>query len=159
MRVPFCAGVAGGVGVTVISHALRAADEDLHVPESPVDILVCRTTTDSVGQAHRALATALYRPVLAVVADVPEGARLKILPSAVRARLRMIEPHVAGMVAVPFVPRWREVDDPCQEAAYVLAPGSDVPRDLRDFAAAMRQLSEQVQPVLREQADRVASLV
>jgi hypothetical protein len=75
--------------------------------------------------------------VLAVVADVPEGARLKILPSAVRARLRMIEPHVAGMVAVPFVSRWREVDDPCQEAAYVLAPGSDVPRDLRDFAAAM----------------------
>jgi hypothetical protein len=106
MRQPLVAGVAGGVGTTTIAVALRALDWDLYIEGTAVDVLVCRSTVHSLGEAHRSVGHTPYPPILVVVDDVPDRARLAAFPSAVRARTRMVEPHVAGAVAVPFVPEW-----------------------------------------------------
>jgi hypothetical protein len=151
VRMPVVAGVAGGVGTTTIAAALRGDEGDLYVPGDQVDVLVCRSTTDSLGETHKAVASTPYPPVLAVVGDIPAGCRgMKLLPNPVRARLRMVEPYVAGFVAIPFVPTWRERDEPVVEAYHVLAPTSDVPRELRDFAEAAQRLAELLVPLLTE---------
>jgi hypothetical protein len=140
MRQPLVAGVAGGVGTTTIAVALKALDWDLYIDGTAVDVLVCRSTVYSLGEAHRSVGHTPYPPILAVVADVPDRARLAAFPSAVRARTRMVEPHVAGAVAVPFVPEWRTRDKPYDDAARALDPAAETPAWLADFAAAMRRL-------------------
>lgn len=157
MRMPIIAGVAGGVGTSTVAAALRGQDNDLYVDGEQVDVLVCRSTTVSLGETHRAVAMTSYPPVLAVVGDIPAGSRgIKLLPNAVRARLRMIEPHVAGFVAIPFVPTWRERDDPTSEAYHVLAPAATIPRELRDFADATQDLANLLVPLLKTNPQSMA---
>jgi hypothetical protein len=61
----------------------------------------------------------------------------------------MVEPHLAGLVAVPFVTDWRADDDPYSKAAHVLRAASALPKSLRDFAAAMAQLATEVNALLQ----------
>jgi hypothetical protein len=133
-RIPFVAGVAGGVGASSLAAALRAHDGGVYAG-GPVDVVVCRTTVVSLGLAHEVAARAPRPPVLAVVADLPST-----IPGPVRARMRMAEPHVHQLVAVPFVPEWRARVNPYGEAAHVLDPAQQIPRSLRDFARAMTRL-------------------
>jgi hypothetical protein len=142
MRVPRVAGVAGGVGTTLLADALHAIDDGVYV-DGPVDVLVCRTTLTSLGDAHRALTQVPYPPVLAVVADIPD-----VVPSAVRARIRMVSPYLRDAVAVPFVGGWRNLDDPYSEASWVLSPEVRIPKSLRGFAKAMRVLAGALEPLL-----------
>jgi hypothetical protein len=147
MEQPRIAGVAGGVGTTVLAHALRARDEELY-GGGPVDILVCRSTTASLGDAHRAVAMAPGKPILAVVADVPAVFRIPAFTRPTEVRMRMVEEHVTAMIAVPFVLEWRAKDDPYSDAAWVLEPTSQLPRYLTDFADAAERLSKAVQTLL-----------
>lgn len=133
-RTPTVAGVAGGTGVSTLAAALRAADGGVY-SGGPVDVLVCRTTVVSLGLAHEIAARTPFPPVLAVVADIPST-----IPAPVRARMRMAEPHVHQLVAVPFVPEWRARTDPYGDAAHVLEPEQQLPRPLREFAKAMQRL-------------------
>lgn len=142
MRMPRIAGVAGGMGTSLLAEALRAHDAGVY-DDGPVDILVCRTTVNDLGAVHQAVARAPYPPVLAVVADIPAS-----LPSAVRARIRMVAPHVQAAVAVPFVMEWRAMDNPYAAAAQVLRPEVNLPKGIRAFAAAVRKLAKSVEPLL-----------
>jgi hypothetical protein len=145
-RAPRVAGVAGGVGTSVIATALRAFDDELYDPGADVDVLVCRTTLTSMGAAHRCVAETPAPPVLVVVADINAP-----LPRPVRARIRMVAPHVHELVAVPYVGHWRHTADPYAEAAAVLSPEGQVPRSLEDFAKAMHRLVAAVAPLLTAQ--------
>jgi hypothetical protein len=143
MRVPRVAGVAGGVGTSLLADALHAIDDGVYV-EGPVDVLVCRTTVTSLGDAHRVLALVPYPPVLAVVADIPD-----VVPAAVRARIRMVSRHaVLDAIPVPFVEGWRDVDDPYSEASWVLSPEVRLPKSMRGFAKSMRGIWAAVEPLL-----------
>jgi hypothetical protein len=146
MDVPLIGGVAGGVGTTTLARALRAIDGGIYPGAAPVDLLVARSTMYSLGCAQRAAAaTPAPPPVLAVVADIP---RVR-LSGQVKARLRMTEPHLAGLVIVPYVETWSELDDPHQEAERVLATVvAELPKPLRGFAAAVHQLVDQLKPRL-----------
>jgi hypothetical protein len=140
----------------VIATALRAFDDELYDPGADVDVLVCRTTLTSMGAAHRCVAECVAAtsipPVLVVVADINAP-----LPRPVRARIRMVAPHVRELVAVPYVGHWRHTADPYAEAAAVLSPQGQVPRSLEDFATSMRRLVGAVAPLLTaEQAVREA---
>jgi hypothetical protein len=146
---PMVAGVGGGVGTTIIASALHAFDDDLYVDGSPVDVLVCRSTRNSVTEAHRALAHAPYPPVLAVVADLPAGAKLPLPPREVTALTRIVEPHVSGMVAVPYVSQWRTRDAPDCDAATLLDPNTEIPQWLADFAESMTRLIRLIEGPLR----------
>jgi hypothetical protein len=149
MPKPLVAGTTGGVGTTIIASALGAYDDDLY-SGGPVDVLVCESTVPSLTETHRCVGKAPYRPILVVVADVPDKCRLPALASPVKALVRMVEPHVAVMVAVPFVPAWRLREDPCLDAASVLRAGAEIPPWLTDFAAAIRKLVPHVEAVLRD---------
>lgn len=146
---PVISGVMGGVGTTIIATALGAYDDDLYVGGA-ADVLVCESTVASLTVTHRCIGRAPYRPILVVVGDVPDRSRLPTLASPVKALLRMVEPHVAAMVAVPFVPQWRLRQDPCADAASVLRAGSTVPPWLSEFASAMRELLPHVETLLRD---------
>ena len=52
---PRIAGVAGGVGATVLARALDGLDRGVFTGR-PVDVLVCRATGDSLRRAARAAA-------------------------------------------------------------------------------------------------------
>lgn len=142
MRVPRIAGVAGGVGTSLLADALHAIDDGVYV-DGPVDVLVCRTTLTSLGDAHRALSQVVYPPVLAVVADIPD-----VVPGPVRARIRMASAYLLDAIAVPFVGEWRNVDDPYSEASWVLDPDIRLPKSLRPFSKAMRSLAHALEPLL-----------
>ncbi len=149
MSRPLVAGVMGGVGTTTIASALRAYDDDLYAGGA-VDVLVCESTVPSLIETHRCVGHAPCRPILVVVADVPDKSRLPAFSSPVKALARMVEPHVAVMVAVPFVPQWRLREDPYADAAAVLRAGAAVPEWLTDFAAAIRGLVPHVETLLRD---------
>ncbi|BBG01237.1 MULTISPECIES: hypothetical protein [Pseudonocardia] len=133
------AGVAGGVGATTVATALGAADRGVFVGRA-VDVLVCRATGDSLIRAGRAAQLVAQvtgrRPVLAVTAADAHG------PSRpVTARLRLLEPHAAAVVVLPYVRRWRELAAPLDEVRGLLAtPRTELPRNLRRFAGALRDL-------------------
>ena len=153
--IPLVAGVLGGVGTTIVASALGAYDDDLYVGGA-VDVLVCESTVASLTAAHSAVGRAEYPPILVVVADVPERSRVPVLPGPVKALARMVEPHVAAMVAIPFVSQWRLREDPCVDAATVLRTGAEVPSWLTEFAAAITSLVphvEQLMRVTRHQSD------
>jgi len=140
LSAPRIAGVAGGVGTTTLATALRAHDRGRNV-EQGAEVLACRCTGDSLQQAavivSQLLAAELARPVLAVTADVPTLPR-----GPLRARLRMIEPQVSGLVVLPYVARWRELSDPLAEVAGLLdTPLEKLPRALRDYVLAVRALA------------------
>jgi hypothetical protein len=106
----------------------------------PVDVLVCRATGDSLVRAGRAaqliLSASGIRPVVAVTAADASG------PSRpVTARLRLLEPHTAAVVVVPYVRRWRDLTAPLDEVRSLLGvPRAELPRPLRRYAAATREL-------------------
>jgi hypothetical protein len=155
LRSPIVAGVAGGVGTTLLATALggpdgRALDGELAVPGDAVDVLVCRSTLPSLGLLHHQLATTPTPPVVAVVADIPAR-----VPRAVVARIRMAAPHAFTFVAIPYVGSWRELDDPYREAAHVLAhPTRELPKHLHDFAASMRNLAAAVGELLIQSGEQ-----
>lgn len=133
------AGVAGGVGTTNLATAIGATDRGVFVGR-PVDVLVCRATGDSLVRAGRAaqliISTSGIRPVLAVTSADASG------PSRpVSARLRLLEPHTAAIVVLPYVRRWRDLTSPLDEVRGLLAvPRGEVPRALRGYADAARRV-------------------
>lgn len=137
------AGVAGGVGATTVAIAIGAADCGVFTGR-PVDVLVCRATGDSLVRAARAtqlmIADGHRRPVLAVTAaDTSGPAR------PVTARLRLLEPHAASVIVLPYVRRWRELAAPLDEVRGLLGrPLTELPRALRRYAAAVRDVSRAV---------------
>ncbi|RBM18118.1 hypothetical protein DI005_20205 [Prauserella sp. PE36] len=135
-------GVAGGVGARTLALALGVG---INPPgqHSACDVLVCRGTVHSVGLAERHVAT-VRRPVLLAVVVDGQG-----LPFAARAKLKMIAPHVAGMIKVPWVPRWREITDPYAEAARLASSTADeVPKHLRAYHATVMQLAHHLAATL-----------
>ena len=139
-RAPSVAGVAGGVGTTTIARALAGVDRGVFTGR-PVDVLVCRATADSLVRAARAAylisSQQHRRPVLAVNTADPAGPSR---PSV--ARMRLLEPHTAGVVVLPYVRRWRDLATPLQDVTGLLArPVTELPRPLRRFATAVHALA------------------
>jgi hypothetical protein len=105
-----------------------------------VDVLVCRATGDSLIRTGRAaqlvVAAGGRKPVLTVTAADASG------PSRpMTARLRLLEPHAAAVVVLPFVRGWRELAAPLDEVQGLLAvPHSELPRSLRGYAGAAHNL-------------------
>jgi hypothetical protein len=147
MQSPLIAGVGGGVGTSILAAALHAQDCGIYRGGRPVHVLVCRSTMSSIGNAQRALAAAPEPPALAVVEDIPGTG----LPQAVRARLRMSEPHLSATVVLPFVPGWRDVDDPWAQASRLLFL-PEPPRAVREFVRSLRQLLGSVIPRMQSTA-------
>jgi hypothetical protein len=144
MRPPVVAGVGGGVGTTTLALALRGHDAGTAVESAAggatPDILACRGTVHSLCRA----ATALEhvgpgpRPVVAVTLD---GSRPR---GPLHARLQTLEQAASAVVLLPQVRRWRTVADPLPEAAALLVEPHPVPRPLRAYAAAVRELARAV---------------
>ncbi|MGH3827343.1 MAG: hypothetical protein ACRDQX_09245 [Pseudonocardiaceae bacterium] len=143
MRRPLVCGVAGGVGTSTIAAALHAQDGGVY-HDGPADIIVCRTTSTSITLAHRVVSTVTGMPVLVVVADGPLRP-----PPAVRARLTMVRPHITALVAMPYIPHWREIDEALEQAKLVTrVPRDQVPKLLRPWTAALLQLGDAVLPLV-----------
>lgn len=151
MRAPLVCGVAGGVGVTTIAAALRARDGGVY-HGGPADVVVCRSTSSSVGAAHRVINAVPGAPVLVVVADGPLRT-----PAPVKARVRMVEPHLAGLVWMPYVEQWRHTDDAFKHAAAVTSHPDGMPKWLQAWAAAVQQLGTAVLPMLEGPASAPVS--
>jgi hypothetical protein len=144
MRAPVVAGVGGGVGTTTVAVGLRGQDAGrlagLQAGHRP-DILVCRGTLDSVRRAADVLDEAGGEPppVLAVTlaAGTPRG--------PLRARLDLLEADAAAVVLLPRVRRWITLVDPLAEVAQLLVePADRLPRPVRAYAAALRELAAAV---------------
>jgi hypothetical protein len=137
------AGVAGGVGTTTVATAIGAVDRGVFVAR-PADVLVCRATGDSLiraGRAARLITEATgRRPVLTVTAADAAG------PSRpTTARLRLLRPHLAAVIVLPFVRRWRELAVPLDEVRDLLTvPRNELPRQLRGYARAVDTLRAQL---------------
>lgn len=143
LRAPRIAGVAGGAGTSTVAAALRGYDQGRAVDEG-FEVLTCRCTGDSLHAAATVIswlaANSRPRPVLAVTCDGPVPAR-----GPLRARLRMIEPQVNGLVVVPYVAHWRELTDPLAEAARLSeCPADQLPKALRGYGEALARLAEAV---------------
>jgi hypothetical protein len=142
VRAPLVCGVAGGVGTTTIATALHGRDLGVYCG-GPADIVVCRSTSSSVGAAHRVINAIPGTPVLVVIADAP----LRV-PAPVKARARMVVPHLAALVWMPYVEQWRHTDDALKHAAAVTSHPDGMPKWLHPWAAALRQLGKAVLPLL-----------
>jgi hypothetical protein len=142
LRAPVVSGVAGGVGVTTLAVALRAHDAGRAGAEA-ADILACRGTLDSLHRVAAALERPGGAPAPPVLAVTLDGARLPRGP--VRARLELLDTAVTAVVLLPHVSRWRTTADPLPEVAQLLAePAERLPRPLRAYAAALRELAAAV---------------
>lgn len=147
-RPPVVAGVAGGVGTTMVACALRPAVDRQVYRGGPVDVLVCRSTVASVRVAHRAIAAAPGRPVLVVVQDMPQRP-----PTVVQSLLSMVLPHCAAIVGMPFVADWRRDSNPwCQATEVAMGSVARVPRALRAWFTARQTLAALVRAQLPYQA-------
>lgn len=132
-RTPLVAGLSGGAGTSTLAAALHALDGGpLAGPVcGGADVLVCRS-----GDGLRLAAATVCpqpgpRPVLAVT-----GADLD--PST-QARLRALERRFGAVVLLPQMARRHVI--PLDEAAAVLAqPASHLPRAVRPYAAALREI-------------------
>jgi hypothetical protein len=116
-------GAHGGAGTTTVATLLRPARViDIRVSTrrwvefanrwaSVPLVLVARGTSRGLADAVESVAGAdsvgLFPAALVVVGDGwwPE-------PAAVRARTRMLSDRVGTVIRLPFVPRWRYLDDP-----------------------------------------------
>ena len=105
---PAVVGVAGGVGTSTVAVALGGLDLGVFTGRR-ADVVVCRATVASVLRAGR-VAALCGRPVVAVTA-VDTGKP----SSALRSRLALLEPHTAAVVALPWVPQWRDLVDPLEQ--------------------------------------------
>jgi hypothetical protein len=149
------AGVAGGVGATTVARAIAGVDRGVFTGR-PVDVLVCRATGDSLVRASRAthvLAAAGHQPVVAVTAADASGPT-----RPVTARLRLLEPHTSAVVVLPFVRRWRELAVPLDDVRDLLTrPLTELPRQLRRYATAARELRAAVGAPLPASTRRTAA--
>jgi hypothetical protein len=137
--VPTVAGVGGGVGTTTVACALGGSDRGVFTGRA-VDVLVCRSTADSViraGRAAQLVGGDGLPPVLAVTAV--DGAR----PTrALLARLRLLEPHAAAVVLLPHVGFWRASAAPLDAVRQILGRSVDeMPRAARGYARAIGELT------------------
>ena len=124
-------GVAGGVGTSTVAATLGGLDLGVFTGR-PADVVVCRATVASVLRAGR-VAALCGRPVVAVSA-VDTGKP----SSALRSRLALLEPHTAAVVALPWVPQWRDLVDPLQQLHDQLAqPAGQLPRPVGGYIAGV----------------------
>lgn len=135
---PTVAGVGGGVGTTTVAFAVGGTDRGVFTGRA-VDVLVCRTTADSViraGRAAQLIGGVGPRPILAVTAV--DGAR----PTrALLARLCLLEPHAAAVVLLPHVGLWRASAAPLDDLRQILGrPMEEMPRATRGYARAIGDL-------------------
>jgi hypothetical protein len=134
VRAPIVAGVAGGVGTTTVHFLIPASIDGGVYRGGYVDVLVCRSTVLDLTRAHRAVQAVPGKPLLVVVQDIPAKP-----PRPVRALTTMVEPHVSGVVNLPFVAEWRNESDPWRLAA-TAASHAEVAKSLRPLQAARREL-------------------
>ncbi|OLL70256.1 hypothetical protein Ae168Ps1_6125 [Pseudonocardia sp. Ae168_Ps1] len=141
---PIVAGVLGGVGTTLLAEALHGHDDGIYRAQRPVQVLVCRSTSNSLHSAQRALQytpTAAPPPVLAIVDDVPNAA----WGPNTQNKVHITEPYVTSLVRIPLVTDWRDVESPHSRASTVLAEDErDLPKGVRAFARALRELVGEV---------------
>lgn len=133
------AGVSAGVGATTVAAAIGAIDRGMSLNQ-PVDVLVCRASSDSLIRAAQAaqvvVASAGRKPLLAV-----NAANASAPSRSMTARLRLIEPHTSSVVLMPFVRHWTETPVPIDEIRGLLsARRGELPRRLRSFASAALDL-------------------
>jgi hypothetical protein len=143
LRAPRVVGVSGGVGTTTLATAVRGHDRGRALDQG-VDILVCRSTGESLHAAAAMISWLVGagqpRPVLAITSDGPIPVR-----GPLRARLRMMEPQVAGLVVLPYVAHWRELTDPLSQVAQLSeCPAEQLPKTLRGYGEMIGQLAEVV---------------
>jgi hypothetical protein len=143
LRAPRVVGVSGGVGTTTLATAVRGHDRGRTLDQG-VDILVCRSTGESLHAAASMInwlvSVGQPRPVLAVTSDGPIPLR-----GPLRARMRMMEPQVAGLVVLPYVSHWRELTDPLSQVARLSeCPAEQLPKTLRGYGEAIGELAEVV---------------
>lgn len=133
------AGCHGGSGVTTVTRLLAPSAHEvlitqMHVGAVPL-VLVCRGTAYGTASATTAVAGAHHNiaygylaqpPVLVVVADSPLPE-----PPTARARLKLLDGRVSAIVRLPFVPLWRDVDNPLSVTA---------PRNLIEAVSDLRTL-------------------
>jgi hypothetical protein len=129
-RPPIVAGVSGGVGTTTLALALHGRDAGTDTAEA--DVLVCRSSLESLDRASRIadLAWPGRYPVLFVTLDSAERRP--------PARLARLGDRWTAVVPVPHVARWRELVDPYREAAGLLgSPRGELPRTVRSLLDAV----------------------
>ncbi|SDH43510.1 hypothetical protein [Pseudonocardia oroxyli] len=131
------AGVSGGVGTTAVAVSVTGIDARVFTGRA-ADVLVCRTTTESLLRASRAAAF-LGQRLGAVAVNSLDGHR----PSRpIAARIRLLEGS-ATTVVVPFVPALLAATDPHALLRSALqTPESDLSRPLRQFLSAIRKLTD-----------------
>ena len=130
------AGVSGGVGTTAVALSLAGIDARVFTGRE-ANILVCRTTTESLLRASRA-ASLLGQKLGAVAVNALEGSR----PARpVAARIRLLESATATVI-VPFVPALLAAPDPHSMLRSALrAPECDLSKPMRRFLSAVRELA------------------
>jgi hypothetical protein len=142
------AGVSGGVGTSAVAVCLGAADARVFVGR-PADVLVCRTTAESLIRASRAVAILGQGPgavAVAVAVNTLDGARPN---RPVTARMRILESTTATVV-LPFVPALLASPDPLAALQSALrSPDSDLGKPMRRFVTAVRQLAQIVDQPIR----------
>lgn len=132
-------GVSGGVGVSSLTRSLAfAGDARRRWPgligfapgqDSPLVVLVCRTTMGSLVAAHELLLqhsrgeTPAGTQVLALVSVADSDRRVS---APVRDRLAVIEPLVPQVFSVPWLEPWRSL---APEQLPVWGPGSTLSHD------------------------------
>ena len=133
------AGVSGGVGTTTVATALGATDRGIFVGRR-VDVLVCRSSADSLIRVARAAQLLRHdgcRVVLAITStDQTRPTR------ALVARVRLLEPNATSVVLLPYVARWRDLAAPLDAVRGLLGHRStELPRALRGYAGAISDLA------------------
>lgn len=136
-RPPIVAGVSGGVGTTTLALALHGTDAGTTTADA--DILVCRSTAESIDRATR-------------IADLAEPGRYPVLVVTLAGAERRPPPRVAeleevwaAVVAAPHVGRWSGIVDPYREAAGLLGnPREQLPRPVRRYLDAVARAARVV---------------
>lgn len=133
------AGVSGGVGTTTVATALGAADRGIFTGRR-VDVLVCRSNAESLIRVARAaqLLRIDNRNVILAVTSADQARPTR----ALMARVRLLEPNAAGVVLLPYVPRWRDLAAPLDTVRGLLSHRpAELPRALRGYAGAISELA------------------
>ncbi|ASR39943.1 hypothetical protein BAY61_32185 (plasmid) [Prauserella marina] len=143
VRQPVVAGVDGGVGARTLALALGVTAPPAE-RYTPCDVLVCRGTVHSLALAEwhvdAVTRSGNHQPVILAVQTDAEG-----IPRNARAKLTMLEPHLHGIVRMPWVSRWREVADPYTEAGQLLRRDpAAVPKHLIKYHAAVVDVAERL---------------
>ncbi len=154
---PSVAGVGGGVGASTVAVLLGTTDSGVFTGR-PVDVLACHDTGESLGRAGHAAqlitADGHRPPVVAVTATSAGASRL------ISARLDLLAPHTLRVIVLPYVRRWREITTPMTEVRRTAHdPGTTLPRALRRYGAAARDLQHAVHLATGLTVPRAAAVV